>query len=143
MPNSTKEDGFRIERAQGGGAGQGTFEEIAVLEAGSRSYNDMAIQNGQRYTYRVKSFNSDSSSSPSPLASATVNNLNPPGSESKQVNIHWGLYGLGITSILLTSIGWFMLEQRMSLLRKRSDYVESQYRDMRRLHEYYYDKSRY
>jgi hypothetical protein len=65
---STNEDGFIIERK----TGSQDYSEIASLPAGRESYNDDSVAPGTAYSYRIKAFNSSTSSSFSNEVSATT-----------------------------------------------------------------------
>jgi hypothetical protein len=65
---ATGEDGYKVERATGGG----TFAEVQTLPAGSTSFTDSSLTPNTTYTYRVRAVNSIAESFPSNEASATT-----------------------------------------------------------------------
>src|SRR5262245_34639405 len=54
IDNSTTEDGFKIERADGT---TGTFAQIAIVGANVTSYIDSSVTGGATYCYRVRAYN--------------------------------------------------------------------------------------
>lgn len=66
----TGEDGFRIERAQGGGA----FSLRASVGANVTSFQDMNLPANTTFSYRVRRFQGTRESAPSNTASATTQN---------------------------------------------------------------------
>ena len=64
---STREKGFRIERAVDGV----NFKQIASLAANVTSYSDSGVQHGKTYTYRVRAYNKYGNSAYSNLAVVT------------------------------------------------------------------------
>lgn len=95
--NSSNEDGFRIERATGGGA----FSEIATVGAGVTSYANTGLAASTAYSYRVRAYNAGGNSAYSNTASATTQSGgggSPPAApsglsatavSSNQVNLAW------------------------------------------------------
>src|SRR4029450_14085724 len=65
--NSTGEQGFKVERATGGGA----FTALAVVGPNVTSYANTWVTSGT-YTYRVRSFDGPNDSAPSATATATT-----------------------------------------------------------------------
>ena len=72
LPNSTDQDGFRIERCQGIVCSEVDFAVIATTDKNARSYGDYGAAWGTTYTYRVRAFNGAGDSAPSNEASATA-----------------------------------------------------------------------
>lgn len=101
---SSNEDGFRIERKRRGDSREEAFEEIAVLREGSEAFNDLTIKNGQSYTYRVRSFRSDLSSPPSPLASATAPEIPSRGKVQVPNSLNDEIVLPAVTSMILGGI---------------------------------------
>jgi len=66
--NSTDESGFKIERASDGV----TFSEIATVGANVTTYTDTNLSGGTTYSYRVRAYNSSSTSSYSNVTSSTA-----------------------------------------------------------------------
>ncbi len=73
--NSNDETGFRVERRTGGG----NFNQIAVPDANSTSYQDDTAQPSTTYTYRVRAANEAGGSDYSNFASATTFGETEPG----------------------------------------------------------------
>src|SRR6185503_10433108 len=69
---ATNEDGFRIERAAGGGA----FGQVATVGPNSTTYTDNGLTADTAYSYQVRAYNSVGDSGYSNIASATT--LTPP-----------------------------------------------------------------
>jgi|GEM_PF-1373133 len=67
--NSSNESGFEIERAP---TGSGNWNTIATIPANIESYTDNSLTCNTSYEYRVRAYNSSSSSSYSNIASATT-----------------------------------------------------------------------
>jgi hypothetical protein len=65
---SVNETGFRIERRVGDGA----FVEIGTVATNETQYSDPTLTAGTTYEYRVRAFNAQGSSAPSPTASVTT-----------------------------------------------------------------------
>jgi List-Bact-rpt repeat protein len=65
--NSTNEDGFKIERGV-----SGSYAVIASVGANTRAYTDSGLLAATTYCYRVRSFNSSGTSSPSNDSCATI-----------------------------------------------------------------------
>ena len=94
--NSGNEDGFRIERATGGGA----FAEIATVGANVTSYASTGLAASTAYSYRVRAFNSGGNSAYSNIATATTSagggtppaapsGLSAAAASSNQINLAW------------------------------------------------------
>jgi Zn-dependent metalloprotease/transcriptional regulator CtsR len=66
--NATNEQGFKVERATGGGG----FTLVAVLSANANSYSSTGLVTGTTYTFRVKAYDGPNESEPSNLAAATT-----------------------------------------------------------------------
>jgi hypothetical protein len=66
--NSTYEQGFRVERATGGGA----FAQVAVLSANVTSYSNTSLAPGTTYSFRVRAYDASNYSPYSNTASATT-----------------------------------------------------------------------
>ena len=66
--NSTYEQGFKLERATGGGG----FVLVAVLGANVTAYSNTGLITGTTYTYRVKAYEGPNESDPSNTATATT-----------------------------------------------------------------------
>jgi fibronectin type 3 domain-containing protein len=67
--NSTNEDNFQAERKTGT---NGTYGQIAVVQANTTSYVDTSVTKGTTYCYRVRAVNSAGTSAYSNEACATV-----------------------------------------------------------------------
>jgi titin len=66
--NSTYEQGYKVERATGGGA----FAQVASLGANATSYSSTGLAAGTTYTYRVRAYDGSNDSGYSNSASATT-----------------------------------------------------------------------
>src|SRR6185369_12315287 len=66
--NSSYEQGFKLERATGGGG----FVLVAVLGANVTAYSNTGLVTGTTYTYRVKAYEGPNESDPSNTATATT-----------------------------------------------------------------------
>jgi Zn-dependent metalloprotease/transcriptional regulator CtsR len=66
--NATYEQGFKIERATGGGA----FTQIGTMGAGATAFSNIGLAPGTTYTYRVRAFDGSNNSGYSNTASATT-----------------------------------------------------------------------
>jgi Zn-dependent metalloprotease/transcriptional regulator CtsR len=65
--NASNEDGFKVERATGGGA----FSVVTILGPNATTYANTNLSSGT-YTYRVRSFTGPNESAPSATATATT-----------------------------------------------------------------------
>ncbi len=89
--NSTDEEAFDLERRTGGGS----FSRIALPAANSTSYQDMTVEAGMTYTYRVRAFNDAGTSSFSNLATASTpseaapTDLSAFGASDTQIRLFW------------------------------------------------------
>ena len=90
--NSSDENGFRIERRQE----LTTFQQVTQVAAGTTTYADATVVDGQTYTYRVTAFNAAGDSAASNEASVVVrtppvppSNLAAVVSSSSQVSLTW------------------------------------------------------
>jgi hypothetical protein len=85
--NSSNEDGFRIERSNGG-----AFVEIATVGANVHTYLDSPVTEGT-YTYRVRAYNSGGNSGYTGNASASVisapTNFSAVATNSANVTLSW------------------------------------------------------
>ncbi len=68
LDNATNETGYRLERRLVGGA----FAPIATLAAGMTSYDELRLNPGTAYEYRVIAFNASSDSAPSNVLPVTT-----------------------------------------------------------------------
>ena len=66
--NAGNEQGFKVERATGGGA----FSVVGFVGANGTAYSNTGLVTGTTYTYRVKAYEGPNDSNPSNLASATT-----------------------------------------------------------------------
>jgi hypothetical protein len=66
---STNEAGFKVERASGTGT---NYLQVATLVANSTSYNNVNLNPGTPYSFRVRAYNSAGDSAPSSSATATT-----------------------------------------------------------------------
>ncbi|MFN3648483.1 MAG: fibronectin type III domain-containing protein [Armatimonadota bacterium] len=90
---SANESGFRIERK----TGNGSFTQVATVDANVTSYLDTGLSPGTRYTYRVRAVNAAGSSAFSNEASATTSSAPPPAPDrlaaralsSRRVELTW------------------------------------------------------
>ena len=93
--NSNNEDGFKIERAT---SQNGTYTQIAVVNANSTSYTNSSLSSSTTYYYRIRAYKSTTHSSFSNIANGTTSadpSLNAPSNlqlvskTSSSVNISW------------------------------------------------------
>jgi hypothetical protein len=70
VDQANNEDGFKIERKQGGG----TFTQIATVGANITTYADTGLTRNTQYTYRVRAYNSSGNSAYSNTDNARTNN---------------------------------------------------------------------
>ncbi len=93
VDNSDNEDGFKIERHDG----DGNFVEIAGVGANVSAYNDLGLNSGATYTYRVRAHNVGGNSNYSNQAAATTDEV-PPAAPSalsatangtSQIDLSW------------------------------------------------------
>ena len=81
--NADNEFGFRIERQRQDGDTWLAWQAIAELNANSTRYTDTRVTLGNRYRYRVSSLNSAGPSTPSAMATITLNNeITPTGDDN-------------------------------------------------------------
>ena len=81
--NADNEFGFRIERQRQDGDTWLAWQAIAELNANSTRYTDTRVTVGNRYRYRVSSLNSAGPSTPSAMATITLNNeITPTGDDN-------------------------------------------------------------
>lgn len=70
--NSNSEDGCRIYRAQTSGSATTDYTQINTVGANTSSYTDTALEDGERYYYRVTAYNAGGESDVSNEANATT-----------------------------------------------------------------------
>ena len=66
--NASNEQGFKVERAPGGGA----FSQIALLGANATAYSSTGLLSGTTYSYRVRAYDGPNDSGYSNIASVSV-----------------------------------------------------------------------
>lgn len=76
--NSTNENGFKVERRQGGGS----FAQVATLGANVASYSDGGLAPSTSYSYRIRAANPDANSGYSNEVTATTFTATPPAAPS-------------------------------------------------------------
>ena len=94
--NSNNEDGFRIERCQGGGCSN--FAEIATVGPNVSNYSNTGLAASTTYRYRARAYNGGGNSAYSNTADATTTAPSPPSApssltataaSSSQINLSW------------------------------------------------------
>ena len=90
--NATNEQGFKVERATGGGS----FSVIATLGANVTTFANTTLVSGTSYTYRVRSYDGPNDSSPSNTATASPlpapaapSNLTATPVASSRIDLAW------------------------------------------------------
>lgn len=106
VDNSTREDGFKLERKDGSG---GVFNMIANFPANAVSYTDTGLVEGQSYFYKIKSFNSFGDSEYSKMKGVTIplnapSNFTAVGIVNNAIRLRWSDNSLQETG--------FMIERR-------------------------------
>ncbi len=89
--NATGEDGYKIERMQGGGS----FSQVTTTAVNTTSYTDSGLRDGTSYTYRVRAYNtipadsvySNEATAITPLKAPT--NLTATAVSTSQINLSW------------------------------------------------------
>lgn len=61
--NSSNEDGFYVYRAQSTGSSKSDYSQVADLAANTTAYTDGSLEDGEKYFYRVSSYNAAGESS--------------------------------------------------------------------------------
>src|SRR5262249_30396695 len=84
--NSTNENGFTIERKTGT---DGTYAQVATVEANVTSYTDASLADGTTYCYQVRAFNSAEISAPSNEACATTAVTSSTATSTAQLSLTW------------------------------------------------------
>jgi hypothetical protein len=94
--NSTDEDGFKVKRCSGTNCTPSSV--VATVGANITSYSDTGLSANTTYRYVVVAYNGSGDSGPSPLASATTQQLPAPSAptnlgataiSSSQINLSW------------------------------------------------------